>query len=322
MPANVETIAYAYQKGSKESAYQVPWHGLGEPVSNDLTPEQMLKKAGLDWTVERCPQYIKWKKKEIAAGKDALVRSTDGKILTHISEDWEPVQNHEAADFFRDFVKEGHMEMNTAGSLRGGELVWFMAKIKKSFALRFNKKTDLIESFLLFTLPHEYGRSLDIRQTNTRVVCQNTINLALSGKSEFMVKLNHRSKFDPEIVKEALGLADKRFEEYKEMAEFLAMKKFKKALLGPYFEEIFPSNSKKDDEKMSRPAKSCLESMDTQPGHELGEGTWWQAYNAVTFNIDHVLGHGQDTRLQSAWYGQNRKKKLKALELAVEYANG
>jgi phage/plasmid-like protein (TIGR03299 family) len=320
MSARVETMAYAHKAGSKDAAYQVPWHGLGQPVSNDLTPKQMLKKAGLDWTVDRVPLYFKYKGKEIYAEKDGLIRSKDNRIMSHITDTWIPVQNDDAAQFFHDFVKQGHMEMNTAGSLREGELVWFLARIKKSFALRFGKKQDVVDSFLLFTLPHEYGKRLNIRQTNIRAVCQNTVNLALRQKTDFEVNIGHRKPFDPEIAKEALGLADQRFEEYKEMAEFLSKRKFNKELLGKYFDEIFPSKSK-DEEKISRPARLCLESMDTQPGHELGAGSWWQAYNAVTFNIDHILGHGQDTRLQSAWYGKNRDNKLLALKKAIEFAS-
>lgn len=320
MSHQVETIAYAHKAGSKDAAYQVPWHGLGTPVSNKLSAEEMQVAAGLDWEVKRYPQFIKFNGKNILSGEDALVRESDGRILTHISENWEFIQNSEAFDFFTKFVKEGHMEMNTAGSLRDGQLVWVLAKIKKSFTVGKGKK-DLIENYLLFTLPHQYGKSIDIRNTPIRAVCNNTVTLALAGKNDLMVKVSHRQKFDPDLVKETMGLADDKFGQYQEMAEFLAARKFKKALLGKFFNDVFPSNSKKDDEKVSRPARLCLESMDTQPGHELGEGTWWQAVNAVTYNIDHVLGHSADTRLQSSWYGINRKKKLFALEKAVEYAN-
>ena len=316
----VETMAYAHDKNSKKEEYSVPWHGLGVPVGTDLSAQEMREAAGLDWDVLKVPQYIKWKGKEKLSGESAVVRSSDGKILTHTSEDWEPVLNKEAFDFFHDFVEEGHLQMNTAGSLKDGKLVWALAKTNESFAL-FGKK-DQVDSYLLFSNPHEYGKCLDIRHTNVRVVCNNTLTLALNGKNDTVVRLNHRQKFDAEFVKETMGLSSKKFGEYKEMAEFLAGRKFKKALLGKYFDEVFPSGSKKEDnEKLSRPAQTCLDSMDTQPGHEFGAGTWWAAFNSVTYNIDHTLGHSVDTRLQSSWYGSNRKKKIVALNKAVEYAN-
>jgi hypothetical protein len=61
--------------------------------------------------------------------------------------------------------------------------------------------------------------------------------------------------------------------------------------------------------------------MESQPGAKLGEGTWWQPFNATTFVIDHVLCNSQDARLESAWYGVNRQRKLVALKKAVELAN-
>jgi hypothetical protein len=85
---------------------------------------------------------------------------------------------------------------------------------------------------------------------------------------------------------------------------------------------VFPSSSKKDDaeDKLSRPAQTAYDALDTQPGADFGRGTWWQAYNSTTFAIDHILGQSQDTRLTSAWYGPNRQKKIVALEKAVEFA--
>ena len=71
---------------------------------------------------------------------------------------------------------------------------------------------------------------------------------------------------------------------------------------------------------MSRPAEQALAVLETQPGAEFGKGTFWQAFNAVTYTTDHLLGHSQETRLQSAWYGSNRQRKIVALEKAVEYA--
>jgi len=72
---------------------------------------------------------------------------------------------------------------------------------------------------------------------------------------------------------------------------------------------------------LSRPAQQAYEVLETQPGAEFGAGTFWQAFNAVTYTVDHLLGHSAETRLQSAWYGQNRQRKVMALEKAVEMAD-
>src|SRR5210317_1830005 len=106
--------------GKAQMAYagDVPWHGLGTKVPADLTPDQMLEAAGLDWTVEKKDLTFEVDGEQIVApGKKALVRSSDGALLDVIGDNWNPLQNSEAFEFFNDFVAAGDMEMHTAGSL-------------------------------------------------------------------------------------------------------------------------------------------------------------------------------------------------------------
>ena len=192
----IETV-----NGKAQMAYagETPWHGLGTKVSADLSPEQMLEAAGLDWSVEKIPAYAKIAGKQVAIGQSALVRSMDDKILDVVSDDWNPVQNAEAFEFFNEFVAAGDMEMHTAGSLKDGQIVWGLAKVKESFELF---KGDKIDSYLLFSNFHKYGFSTDVRFTPIRVVCNNTLTLSLNSKVERMVKISHRKVFDPSNVKE------------------------------------------------------------------------------------------------------------------------
>jgi hypothetical protein len=206
--------------GKTQMAYagQTPWHSLGTVVPSDLTPAQMCKAAGLDWEVRKHPLYANIDGQRVDTQAEALVRSTDNKVLSIVTESWNPVQNEEAFEFFNEFVQAGDMEMNTAGSLKQGKNVWALAKVKDSFEILGGDKVD---SYLLFSNPHEYGRCIDIRFTPIRVVCNNTLTLSLAGKSDLMVRLNHRSKFDPNMVKQTLGIAQTKMSTYKEMAEFL-----------------------------------------------------------------------------------------------------
>ena len=87
-------------------------------------------------------------------------------------------------------------------------MVWALAKVKEEFSLF--KGKDRVEGYLLFSNPHEYGKCVDIRFTATRVVCNNTLTLALNQNSEMMVRLNHCRKFDPDMVKQTLGIASDR----------------------------------------------------------------------------------------------------------------
>ena len=297
----------------------VPWHGLGTKVPADLTPEQMLDAAGLNWEVEKIPAFADIAGIQTPIGQSALVRKSDNKMLDVVSDDWNPVQNQTAFEFFDEYVRAGDMEMNTAGSLKGGQIVWGLAKIKESFELF---KGDQIDAYLLFSNFHKYGFSTDVRFTPIRVVCNNTLTLSLNSKVERMVKISHRKQFNPGNVKEMLGIATDKLTKYKEMAAFLGSKKAKGEDIVEYFCRVFPvtgSNENKTKE-ISKNAQIAIDILHTQPGAEFAEGTWWQPFNAVTYLTDHLAGRSADTRLTSSWYGSNKNLKTKALELAVEMA--
>ena len=306
--------------GKAQMAYagDLPWHGLGTRVPDDLTPEQMLDAAGLNWEVEKVPAFAKVNGKNHNVGWSALVRSSDSKVLDVVSEAWNPVQNAEAFEFFNDFIAEGDMEMHTAGSLKDGQIVWALAKVKDGFSLFGG---DEVESYLHFTNFHRYGFSTDVRFTPIRVVCNNTLTLSLNTKVERMVKISHSREFDGDNVKLMLGVAAEKLAKYKEMAQFLGSKRYTNENVVDYFKRIFPvsggDNAKKE---ISKNANVALGVLDTQPGAEFARGSWWQAFNTVTYLTDHLAGRTADTRLASAWYGYNKNLKTKALETALEMA--
>ena len=315
MAHQVETMAYAGE---------VPWHGLGVEVNNDLTPNQMMKKAGLDWTVEQIDSYVTVGDKKIPTGMKALVRSSDNKVLTNIGQVWNPVQNEDAFNFFSEYVLKGDMEMHTAGSLKGGQLVWALAKVKESFDLFGG---DTVESYLLFSNPHKYGFSIDVRFTPIRVVCNNTLSLSLEAKAERSVKVGHRTEFNADEVKKALGIASAKLSQYKEMAEFLGSKRYNIDNLIEYYNTVFPrtadkrvQNQELSVETLSKNAKAAFDAIELQPGAKYAEGSWWQAFNSVTYVTDHLQGRNPDNRLYSSWFGGNQIRKRDALKTALEFA--
>ena len=208
------------------------------------------------------------------------------------------------------------MKMDTAGSLKDGRIVWALADVRDGFTLFGG---DEVKGYLLFSNPHLYGKSIDIKFVLTRVVCNNTIAVALNEKGQPSVRVNHRSQFDAERVKEILGLSHRKLEKFQEAAEFLGSRQVAKNSLEKYFGKIFGESSK-EDKNLGRTAEMVLELVETQPGAEYRKGSWWQAYNAVTYAVDHKLGRSADTRMTSAWFGSNAKRKIDALNLAVEMA--
>lgn len=313
--------------GNASMAYagDTPWHGLGTRVLPDLAPEAMLKAANLDWRVEKHPLFAELNGKRIRTEAHALVRDSDQKILSVVTDSWNPVQNSEAFEFFSEFVHAGDMEMHTAGSLKGGKQVWALAKVKDSFFDLFGG--DRVESYLLFSNPHQFGKGITVQFTPIRVVCNNTLTLSLNSHSSNMFRMSHNQVFNPEVVKNTLGIATDKLAKYKEMATFLGEKKFNNENIVDYFNRIFPLTTRSPADATdrvayleSRAAKNAYDIMETQPGAKFAEGSWWQAFNAVTYMVDHKLGKSDNSRLASAWYGVNKDRKIKALNVAVEMA--
>lgn len=325
MSHEVETMAYANE---------VPWHGLGVQVSDNLTPDQMLEAAGLDWKVEKKALVVD-ELDHTLTSHFAMVRDSDQKILGICGQEYQPTQNHDVFEFFDKFCKAGDMKMETAGSLHGGKRVWGLAKINGGFMLG---GKDEVEGYILLDNPHIWGRSLQILFTPIRVVCNNTLTAALRNNTnqENTFRMSHDRAFDDQIKQQAaekVGLAMKALDVFKDKAEFLAQKRAKDQKVLEFFSKLVNPDLFQTAQEMSedgtvnrsdlgRTVNRLMDIVHTQPGADLktSAGTWWGAFNAVTYYYDHVAGTDQDKRLTSAWFGSAATRKRQALDLAVEFA--
>ena len=268
MAHNIETMAYAGE---------VPWHGLGVKVDGNLTPQEMLKQAQLDWTVSKRSIFTynnadSEKADDLIMSDDyyMLVRDSDNNILGPCGPRFIPTQNQEAFTFFKKFTDAGNMNMHTAGSLRNGKQIWGLAEINDGFTL---PGDDRIEGYLLVSVSHEWGKSNEIRFTPVRVVCNNTLSMALADKSQPAFKMPHTKVFDSQLIttaEEALGLASVRLDEYQKSAEFLSSKKYNENKVVSYIadllqpklalqEKIIVENSKNIDTALAESKLRTLE---------------------------------------------------------------
>ena len=164
MPANVETMFYTRK---------APWHGLGTRVEEAPGSREALIYAGLDWNVVQKPVY---------AGDDAIpvegftanVRETDNRILGIVSDRYKVVQNREAFAFTDALLGNG-VRYETAGSLQGGRKVWLLARLPQRYIMN----GDELAPYLVFSNSHDGSGAIKVAITPVRVVCQNTLNLAL-----------------------------------------------------------------------------------------------------------------------------------------------
>lgn len=302
------------------------WHRLGTQVAPNLSPQEIMKAAGLDWDVVKVNLSGEYKDPLFADGNrlietnhSALVRSSDMKVLDVVPDSWNPVQNREAFAFFDEFVTAGDMNMDTAGSIRGGRKVWALAKINQGFSLFGG---DEIQGYLLFSNPHYFGRCVDIKFTPTRVVCNNTLTMALSEVTENQVRHSHRTAFDADKVKAVLGVAREKMDTYKEQAQLLGSKRYTNETATEYFQRIFPVLTQKRESRkdLSTQATRALEILETQPGAQYAPGSIWQLFNAATYITSNEYGRNDESRLDSLWYGQNAQRNAKAMKVALEMA--
>lgn len=163
MSANVETMFYTREK---------PWHGLGVRVSEAPKSKEALAYAGLDWQVLQEPIFTDGM--EEIAGYKANVRSTDRKVLGVVTDRYKVIQNTEAFAFTDALLGEG-VRYETAGSLQGGRKVWLLARLPQEYII----SGEQISPYLVFSNTHDGSGSVKVAITPIRVVCNNTLNLAL-----------------------------------------------------------------------------------------------------------------------------------------------
>lgn len=341
MSHEVETMAWAGEK---------PWHGLGVEVDPNLTPLEMQEAAKLNWTVSKRPSYTldapEWSENVgiiQAENTFHIVRDSDNRILSHCGRDYIPIQNSDIFKFFKRFTEAGHMTMETAGSLKNGGEIWGLAKISEDFEL---VGGDLIKGYLLIDQPHIVGRSMTIKVTPVRVVCNNTMTMALRQDGTASFRMPHVREFGDEVIEaaeEALGLSTEQMTKFKEAATLLSNKKAKHSEVLDYIGEIYQPimiaeyrNEQRLREEgkaigIQEPLKDKLnkfpslvvDAMEYSPGANLksAKGTWWGALNAVTYVEDHLReSQNEGNALHSSWFGAAANRKGKALELALKRA--
>ena len=164
MPANVETMF---------SVRETPWHGHGRIIMDAPASREALELAGLDWQVESRNIYSGTG--AMIPGYRANVRSTDDAVLGVVSDRYRIVQNEEAFQFTDDLLGEG-VTYETAGSLQGGKKVWMLARLPRKYLIA----GDQVEPYLVIFNSHDGSSGVKVAMTPIRVVCQNTLNLALN----------------------------------------------------------------------------------------------------------------------------------------------
>jgi phage/plasmid-like protein (TIGR03299 family) len=313
MAHEVETMAYAVD---------VPWHGIGARVDQDVSVEEMLEAAGLNWDVNLLPLEARLPDGGTVPVNDrfALVRSTDHRVLTVTGKSWKPLQNSDTLGFMREYVEAGGATLETAGSLRQGKIVWGLARLNHNFEVT---RGDRVNGYLLITSPHEVGRAINVRTTTVRVVCANTMALAM-GQSDLNYKQNHLTEFDVAAAKAKVGEAHEHLLIAEQRAKTLQQLKIsvEDAVRKVIIPQIIPEAAKVENimEPGNQPKKlqELIHSINNAPGAD--RKTAWGVLNGVTYWADHVAGRDQAARMHRAWVGDTSRNKLDVEQALYELA--
>ena len=225
MAANVETMFYTREK---------PWHGLGTQVESAPTSKEALRLSGLDWKVEQHP--IKTVNDVVLDGFLANVRDTDKKILGVVTNKYKVVQNEEAFAFTDALLGEG-VTYETAGSLQEGKKVWLLAKLPQRYII----SGDEITPYLVFSNSHDGTAAIKVAMTPIRVVCNNTLNLALSSAKRCWATV-HAGNLTERMqdARQTLLYADNYMIELGKAFERLSKKRVTDRQVLEYIECLFP----------------------------------------------------------------------------------
>lgn len=169
-----------------------PWDGVGMNVHGAFSSKEVMQRAGLDWSVSSRKLYLS--DGSPVPGVKANVRSTDNKVLGIVGPDYKIVQNAEAFSFMDQVLGEG-VTYETAGALKGGRRVWVLAHIPGEYKF----VEDKADPYILFSTTHNGSGAIKVCLTPIRVVCMNTLNLAIKTATRSW-SIVHKGLMDQKIA--------------------------------------------------------------------------------------------------------------------------
>ena len=328
---------------------ETPWHGLG----NQLTPQQPIEvwaqQAGMDWRIETSDVSYMAKNERGQSiimpyeEQRVLYRSDTHTPLSVVSQRYQEVQPMEILEFYRDLTEQSGFELETAGILKGGKKFWALARTGQSTAL---KGKDVSHGYILLATACDGSLATTAQFTNIRVVCNNTLAIALRGQSGSagVVKVPHSTKFDADKVKQQLGVSVRAWDEHMYEMKQLSQRKVTQGEAAAFFDAVFnntsmsvtdqeeniiqfyrnvanPNPTKEKSEPNGRAMSKAMIMFNGQGRGATLSSAKDTAYGllcSITEFADHERrAMSTDHRLDSAWFGAGANLKQRGLEQAL-----
>lgn len=296
------------------------WHGLGTNVLDAPNSEAAIKLAGLDWSV------LKIGAAAVGDGQinnapdfRAIIREDNRTVLGFVTDRYQPVQNVEAFDFMDGLNQDGIVRYESAGSLRGGRVVWVLARMGSIINV---VEGDGVQPYVLFSTSHDGTASICVQPTTVRVVCANTLRIAL-GRRGCGITFKHDGTVQERLAaaSDAIKLSQGGIESQLEKAQALVAKRFDKDTFQRFVDDVLPL-----PEDATRPAlrlkarEHVAWNFYSNPRQNLKgiERSGWAAYNAVSEFADHAAKfRSAESRFTSVIEGGADELKQRAFDKAL-----
>jgi len=297
------------------------WHGLGQTFDHNATLEELLTAGCVDFEIKKVPNFHYFNGELIQANDYSLLRSDNGHKFTNCSSRYQPVQPATIVGFMHGLASKYDLKIDTIGALDKGERVWCLAQLGESFTLAGG---DRVDGYALITTSNDGTMATRVMFTTVRVVCNNTLTMALAGEKKNHISVSHATSFDPDQVEIDLGLVHSSFAAMQAKAEKLSRTKMDKDLALKLLIDLFEEKGA-DANKISTRNMNIIQGVYNKfSGSGIGatlpsaQGTAWGLLNAITEYTDHDYGRNENNRFKQAQFGQTAQLKEKALAYILE----
>ena len=286
-------------KTSFASFREPAWHGLGTVFTEEVNTSEMLSLANLNgWNVRledmEIPTHLTSDKEYQYVLRTNPTDNSQTDVLGVVGQRYVPLQNEDLFAF-GDNILDGGGRWETAGSIKGGRVVFGSLALEREVVLDPTGVNDVVKTYLLINTSHDGSIAIQASITPVRVVCANTLNLALNTskkkggvKQSFKIRHTQTAEGKIAIARQALGMADFYMDEFSKLANGL----YEKSVNAKQFNDIILAAYPKPEKDTKGAIKKWETKVDTINDLYTGEfngmiaGTGWGALNALTERLD------------------------------------
>lgn len=299
---------------------ETPWHKLGTKLDNPATAQEAIMVSGLNYVVEK--EKVLLESGIVVPDTYATVRKDNNNILGVVGNVYKVMQNADAFNFFDTVVGDGKAIYHSAGALGKGERIWMLAKLPGDVIV---KDVENTEKYLLLTNSFDGTSPVKMFFTPVRVVCQNTLNMAIKGAKDG-ISIRHTQSMSGKVdeARRILGLSINYYSEFEKLANQLSDVSLTMKKAEEYFDTVLGPVKEDESTRRQNTKAELLNLFEHGKGnqHPAVRGSLWCAYNAVTEYSDYHktiknIDKDATNRLNSLWFGSGANMKMNAWEKAV-----